>query len=494
MQQGMRSEYALFIIVFLSGAITMVLELVGSRMLAPFVGTTIYVWTSLISIVLASLSLGYFIGGKIADKGPSYKKLSLILLFAAEAILLIIILRDPLFSLLQEHISDVRTRAVLATIALFSLPSFLFGIISPYAVKLKLHSIRHSASTVGNLYAIATIGSIVGTILAGFFLISYLSITQILLFLSLTTLIASILAYAGAYKGIKIVIFFLLLLGVVWEHTSATALANQGMYEKQTTYQSVRVFVDADPLTNRPIKVLGISGLWHSAQFLDSDELVFSYLRHYRLADHFNSDLHRALMVGGGAYTYPRDFLKKHPESVIDVVEIDPALVTIAKEHFGLEDDPRMHIFHTDGRIFINETKNTYDVIFLDAYGKYDIPFHMATAEFANRMYQVLGKNGIVIANIISSIEGRESGVLKTNYKALSAVFPHVYIIPTDTDDVFAKQNVMLIALKSPAEPSSQSTSPELQSYLDRRVQRDNYAKGIQPLTDDFAPLELYSL
>ncbi|MFH1533488.1 MAG: fused MFS/spermidine synthase, partial [Nitrospirota bacterium] len=161
-------KYILEIIVFFSGAIVMVLELVGSRVLAPYVGTSILVWTSLIGIILGSLSLGYYLGGRIADKKASFRILAFILFSAAILITLTTLIKSPVLTFIQTSIRDLRTASVVATILLFTPASIALGMVSPYSVKLKLHRLEATGRTVGNLYALSTIGSIVGTFLAGF--------------------------------------------------------------------------------------------------------------------------------------------------------------------------------------------------------------------------------------------------------------------------------------------------------------------------------------
>lgn len=175
------SKYLLEIVVFVCGAVVMIFELVGSRVLGPYFGTSIVVWTSLIGIILGSLSLGYYLGGKIADKKSSFKGLSLIIFFAAISIGLTVIIKDFWLFVLQNSFTDIRTSSVLASLSLFLPASVFLGMVSPYAVKLKLKNLNTSASTVGTLYAISTIGSIFGTFLSGFYLIPHFGTNKLLI-------------------------------------------------------------------------------------------------------------------------------------------------------------------------------------------------------------------------------------------------------------------------------------------------------------------------
>ena len=195
------NKYILELTIFVCGAVVMIFELVGSRVLGPYFGTSIFVWTSLIGIILGSLSLGYYLGGKIADKKPNFNSLSIIIFLAAVSIGLTIFIKDFLLIYLQIYFTDVRITSVFASLILFSPTSVLLGIVSPYAVKLKIENLNTSGSTVGNLYAISTAGSIIGTFLSGFYLIPQFGTNKLLIILSLTLIFISLLLIMYPYTG-----------------------------------------------------------------------------------------------------------------------------------------------------------------------------------------------------------------------------------------------------------------------------------------------------
>ena len=168
-----RTNYTLEITVFIVGAVIMIFELVGSRVLGPYFGTSIFVWTSLIGIILGSLSLGYYYGGHLADKKPTINKLACIMFQAGVFIGLMIICKDFLLQFLHTFLPGIRLSSVIASVALFFPASFLLGMVAPYAAKLKLQNLKTAGRTLGNLYAISTTGSIVGTFLCGFYLIPH---------------------------------------------------------------------------------------------------------------------------------------------------------------------------------------------------------------------------------------------------------------------------------------------------------------------------------
>ncbi len=180
------------IIVFVCGAIVMAFEIIGSRMLGPYVGTSIFVWTSIIGIILFSLSVGYRFGGWVADRKPRADFLSFIIFFAGLSILLSAAVKDWVLTWFADLIPNIKLNSVMSSIALLAIPSILLGMVSPYAARLKMNSIANSGATVGNLYAISTVGSILGVFLAGFYLIPTFEITNILIILSITLIIISL--------------------------------------------------------------------------------------------------------------------------------------------------------------------------------------------------------------------------------------------------------------------------------------------------------------
>ncbi len=185
-------KYSLEIVVFICGAVVMAFEIIGSRMLGPYVGTSIFVWTSIIGVILLSLSLGYFWGGRIADRRPEAKILALIILLSAIFIAVSTIIKDNLLTYLLNAIYDIRIVSVISSLLLFTVPSILLGMVSPFAARLKMKNITRSGATVGNLYAISTVGSIIGVFLSGFYLIPSFRITKILFLFSIILIITSL--------------------------------------------------------------------------------------------------------------------------------------------------------------------------------------------------------------------------------------------------------------------------------------------------------------
>ncbi len=485
------------LIVFLCGAVVMILELVGSRILAPYVGTSIVVWTSLIGIILGSLSVGYWYGGKLADRNPSNRALSAIILLSAVLVGAIPLLKGHVLDFLQNAIASFSVNAVLATIILFAPPSVALGMVSPYAVRLRMQNLTTSGATVGRLYAISTVGSIAGTFFAGFFLIAYFGSTKILLMLAGILLLISALAYARGFLVVRALLLALLMLSFFLVSVNEKIQERQMIFSVDTRYSHVKIYSSIDEHSGRPTRVMVTNPKeTQSAMYLDDPaDLVLRYTRFYRLIHHFRPDTQTALMIGGAGFSYPKNYLASFPQARLDVVEIDPDLTRLARRHFMLRDEGRLTVYHEDGRTYLNRATVKYDAILGDAFSSlYSVPYQLTTHETVLRMHHALKDNGVVLMNIISSIEGETGEFLRAEYATFKSVFPQVYLFPVgNPEDGGEVQNIMLVALKSTAIPSFHANNPELKRYLAHRWTKP-IANDMPILTDDHAPVDAYML
>ncbi|PWB38858.1 MAG: spermidine synthase [Parcubacteria group bacterium] len=482
------NKHRLEIIVFISGAVVMVFELVGSRVLAPFLGSSIFTWTSIIGVILGSLSLGYWLGGRWADREVSYTTLSLILVVAAGLVALMDLFKDPFLFFLSNAISDIRASSFLGALALFSLPSILLGTISPYAVKLKIINVQTSGSIVGNLYAISTLGSIVGTFLAGFWLIPSFGSTRIIYILALVLALCSFLA---AYKkniktrGLLLAVFIILSI------ISPSYFTQFGIKDFDTRYSRVLIYDTTDKKTQRPVRLMNIDSVSNSGIFLDGEDLLFDYFKYCGLAGHFQDQAEKALLIGGAGYVYPQYFLKNNPRTSLDVVEIDPKLTGLAREYFGLQDSPRLQIFHEDGRMFLNRNEKKYDLVFMDAFNSlFSLPYQLTTQEAISKIYGALNDRGVVLVNLISILDPQKNDFLRAEYSTYRSVFPQVYLFPIiSNSNPEIVQNILLVALKSDQLPSFTSENKEYNEYLSHLLLNYSFdPKAI--LTDEHAPVD----
>jgi len=486
-------KYLLEVIVFVCGALVMVFELVGTRVLGPYVGTSLFVWTSLIGIILGSLSLGYFLGGKLSDRQPNYLYFGQIILAAGFVILITAISKDFILRYLAHLFYDIRWMAVLASVVLFAPGSFFLGMVSPFAVKLKLQVLQKSGSTVGNLYAISTIGSIAGTFLGGFYLIPVFGSSSLVFFIAMALLLTASLIFILIRKWTEAIFAVSLLAVNVWFFQRMQSKM-QSFVDTDTLYNRVMIYNATDAKSGKPVKILRINDERSSAIFLNDDSLVFQYLKYYDLVSYFNPGFRKVLMVGGSGYAYPGHFLKKYPLKKIDVVEIDPELTKLARKYFRLKNNQRLNIFHEDARTFFNRNRNKYDAILIDVFNsQFTLPFQLTTLEFIQHQFDALSDSGIVFVNIISSIGSKSNEFLLSEAKTFEKVFKKVLFFAVDNPkDGQQIQNIMLVALKNPKNVVNLiSTDSLTNGFLSNKIEL-MIPENAPVLTDDYAPVEYF--
>jgi len=269
---------------------------------------------------------------------------------------------------------------------------------------------------------------------------------------------------------------------------------NTRIVDVDTLYNRVMIYNTTDYKTGKEIKLLKVNDERSSAVFTDSDELVFDYLKYYHLVAHFKPDFSKALMIGGSAYTYPMDYLRKYPDATIDVVEIDAELTELAKVHFGLKENPRLNIIHEDGRTFLNRTQQKYDVIFMDAFhSQFTVPFQLTTRECVEKQHEALNDGGLVIANVIAPLDAENDEFLQAQALTYAEVFPQIlFFAVDDPDNKTYFQNIMIVAIKAGNPPELTNQDKELNTFLSHHIDieiRDN----TPVLTDNYAPVEYYA-
>lgn len=480
-------KFNLEIIVFFSGAVVMVYEMVGSRVLAPFLGTSIIIWTSLIGIILGSLSLGYWLGGKLADKKPSRRYFSMIILIAGLLIALTGFIQIVFLSYLQFLFNNIYLNSIIATIVLFAPASILLGMVSPYAVKLKMSDLNTSGQTVRSLYALSTVGSIVGTFLAGFYLIPELGTNRIIFSLATVMIILSIMIGSKDLFKVKSG-----MLAAMVGFSILGGFYNLPYVDVDTAYNKVWIFNANDPETGKLIKVMQVNDEASSAMFIDSDDLVFDYTRYFELIHHFKSIINDTLLLGAAGYSYPKYFLGQNKTATMDVVEIDPGLTDLARKHFGLTDNERLHIFHEDARTFLNRNKKKYDIIFIDAFQSYIVPFQLTTTEVVEKIYDSLKPDGIVVINFIASMNSDSSQFILAEHKTYQEYFPYGYFFLTEPERANDEiQNIVYFAFKDGNKPNLNSENNEYQMIL-QNIWTGSTETDLPILTDDYAPVVKY--
>ncbi|MCW5965054.1 MAG: fused MFS/spermidine synthase [Bryobacterales bacterium] len=478
------------LIAFVSGAAVMVLEITGSRILAPFLGTSVFVWTTLIGVIMASLSTGYWWGGRMADQQPVFSRLALILALAGACAGFTAVAQQSVLEGLEAAHLELRLAALAATLVLFAPASVLLGMVTPYVARLKLESLSTAGAQVGRLYAISTAGSIAGTFAAGYFLLALLGSSRILYGIAFALVALSFVAASASRVGERGgLLVFLLLAAMLSEHERA-ALARSGYLDLDTAYQRVFIIDGIEPETGRPVRLLRAEeSNTQSAIYLDSADLRSPYLHAFHRVTVNHPSLRRVLMIGAAGYAFPRFQLERFPQTQVDVVEIDPAMTTMAHRYFGLTQNPRLSTFHADGRTFVNRTQSKYDVIYLDAFQTRTPPFQLLTHEFVRNLARRLEPGGMVVLNLIASAEHAHSGLAPAIYSTFHEVFQDTRLLQVNgTLPLADRQNLLLVASTSSLPPVGNTMDPVDDVPL---TPVDTSAwKGII-LRDDYAPVEV---
>jgi spermidine synthase len=503
-----RFTKSLAVLVFVAGTASMSLEFAASRILIPVFGSSIYTWGSLIGVILTGLSIGYHVGGKLADKNPNFLKLCLAVFSAGLYIIFIPFIAPTITSaFIQFFVSDSQYASLFAVFTLLIVPTFLLGIVSPYAIKLATRRLTELGNVSGNLYSLSTIGSIAGTFLTVFVLIPTFEINYILFGLGVTLMVFSSLF--GLTRFPKILTVFVVVLLVFFPTISlssaGTVMVHTGtlVYEKETLYSHL------DVIDYGNIRTLYLDGNIHSQMYKDKpEELVNTYTKYFHLGFLFNPDAKDVLFVGGGGFSGPKNFLSMYSDVRIDVVEIDPDVISAARNYFSLPVDngSKLMIYNDDARNFLSKTEKKYDLIILDAFSKNYVPFHLMTLEYFQLLGERLTSDGVIISNNIGSMAGDRSDIVRAVYKTISQVFPSVYVFPTEHNSRNL-QNIMLAAMKTQTEYSKDelrqlgsnndnnnrnfSTALADVDYLGHLYEAELKTSDVPLLTDQFAPVEI---
>ncbi|WP_049987242.1 spermidine synthase [Halobellus rufus] len=481
--------------VFVSGVTSMGLEILAGRILAPEFGNSIYTWGGIIGVFLAALSLGYHRGGKRAAANASHARLVGVFLATALYVAGVVLFGDMVVQSTGLLPLPSQFASLPAITLLFGPPTYLLGYVSPYAAELAGGDV---GATAGHVYALGTVGSIVGAFATTYVLVPTLSVPQIGLVLGLSAVVAAAAVAAPDLRGdsgLRVGVVALALVAAAAVGGVGPGVGGEVVRAEQTAYQELRVVDRGDTRT------LYLDGQPHSAMDLeDPNRHVFEYTRYFHASLLFTEEevdeIDRVLFVGGGGFTGPRIFHDEYPNVTVDVVEIDPAVVDAADEHFGIPDSPRMNVHVGGGRQYLEETNHTYDVIVLDAYRKDTVPFQLTTVEFMRLASDRLDDDGVLLANLISAPTGPASEFYRAEYKTMREVFPRVYSFPTAGGPVV--QNIEIVATKR----GDRLTQTELQARADRRdvgidlsadldsYRTDEPTDDVPVLRDDRAPVD----
>lgn len=483
-------KYLLEITTFIAGATGMIIELVASRILSPYLGNSNLIWTCIIGMMLAFMSLGYFIGGKLSDKHPKRNLLSLFLLNSATFISLIPMIEIYAIEPISKINFSLPLLAIICSTITFGIPSMFLATASPFAVKLKDKDLEEIGGVSGRMSALSTIGSIVGTFLAGFVLIPKLGVKNIILLVVIVLVILSYLIYED--KDIKYTLKTIATLVIL---VSLVLVGKKMFLQKHeemvldTDSEYSRIWIKK--FTNNSGKEYNTLEVDMGYESIASGEknLTADYLKYYDLFNYYQENTEKVLMIGGAAYTYPSYFLEQYKDKKIDVVEIDSKMTELAEKYFDLNtQNKNLNIYHEDGRRYINTTQNKYDCILIDAFKGLNVPFQLTTEEALIQAKRNLNENGIVITNIISALDGKNANFIKYEYATYKKVFKDVKIFKVQNgmfnDDEL--QNLILVGFKGNVIEKNDEYN-KYKNLLKNEVLDFSSDKNV--VTDEFCPV-----
>ena len=493
-------------VVFLTGACVLVVEVLAVRVLSPFYGNTIYTVSSVISVILLALSAGYYAGGILADRRPSLSWFFTLILSSGLLLLLLHVAGTMALPALGAALS-LETGPLVSAALLFLLPALLLGTVSPYAVKLQSMQAPDAGvgRVSGQIFFWSTLGSITGSLLAGFVLIPRVGVDRILI-------ATGVLLFALGFVPLVVVArrrrrlyaaAAALVLIVATPRASAPAIgdAERVVYQEDGVYQKVTIY--EGQYYGRPARFLLLDRSESGAMFLDADdptELVYDYTKYYSLYKVFSPQVRNALVLGGGAYSIPKALLRELPDAVIDVAEIEQSFFELSKQHFRVEESPRLRNHVEDGRRFLQDAPTQYDLIFGDVYYSYfSVPPHFTTQEFFALARSRLRPGGVFIANMIGDLSRRQPSLIMAEIKTFQDVFPNSYYFAVESPEkTDLLQNITLVGYHSDrridvfAPPVTTHPDPLIRflrfKVLDvaRRFELSPYPV----LTDDYSPIE----
>jgi len=491
------ASWVLYVVVCIAGASVLAIEMLGTRILGPFYGVSVFLWSALIAVTLAALSLGYAAGGRWADRGPRLSRLGVFMVSAGAWVLLVPILKHPVLRLTEPL--GLRAAVLVAACVLFAPPLTFLGMVSPYAIRLKASHIDHVGRTAGNLYAVSTVASVLAALLTGFYLIPNFGVSKLLLLLGIAQITAGALAVAGAGNrraGTGLVLLLLPVAVVAATKTPARSAAPElGLLDvEQSPYAEIRV-IDQDGA-----RALVMDGAIHTLVATDTGAPLHRYAAALGACKLLFDEPGKLLLIGlgGGSIvkSYARDGWR------IDAVEIDPAVARTARTWFGLEDrEARVHV--EDGRHYLRTSTATYDLIILDAFGSSSIPFHLATREAFELMAARLAPRGVLAVNV--EAQGWDDVLVRSLAATLRSSFRTVYALPT-SEPPNTLGNVILVGanreLEIPDEklpnpvvylpyPDAHFAVVQLNHAWDNRFEPET--QGARVVTDELNPVGVWA-
>jgi predicted membrane-bound spermidine synthase len=483
------------IAIFLSSAFLLVLEILAGRLIAPYVGVSLYTWTAIIGVILAGLSLGNWLGGVWADRGGTELAAGITLALAGLFSLGILFLLTLVAPLIEAREMTLLGASFFYVLALFFTPAVLLGVVTPLLTTLALALDGRTGHIVGRMHALAALGSILGTFITGYFLVQYLGTRGIIIGTALGLFLLA-LPFFRRRSPVAPIAIIAAAVGLVLATDARNGFSNP--CDSESNYFCIRIVDASDQVPFGTARSLILDHLVHGTNHQSEPGLLISpyvQLIDELALDHFGEEKAETLrwfFAGGGAYTLPRSVQARTPGAAVTVAELDPMVTRSAEENLFLRTDG-MRVVHDDARIVLKrEPSRLYDVIVADAFHDISIPYHLVTQEYAELVKSRLAPDGIYLLNVLDAFP--DPRLVKSMMKTLAESFEHVHVwmdmVPPE-----AERMTFVLSASDVREP------PE--TLVARRGLDHRWLRATEPmmrtgtpfdrlplLTDDYVPVE----
>lgn len=486
-------KHFLIILVFISGMTSLALEMCASHLLAAYFGTSLYIWANLIGLILIYLTVGYFLGGRLADRYPSERILCIITALAALSTSIIPFVSQGILNWSITGMSQVSVSiflsSLIGSILLFAVPVILLGLVSPFAIRLVTKDVERSGRISGSLYAISTLGSILGAFLPVLLLIPTFGVRR-------TLLIFGVLLFAASLWGLRPrwrpafalpLVLLVLPLGPLKDIPYL-------IHDQESLYNYIQVTQQPDGTREL---ILNEGQAIHSIDYPDNRVLTGWYWDYFLSAPYFNTGftaqkLHRICIIGLAGGTIAHQFTSVYGSVPIDGVEIDPAIVNAGRKYFNMN-EPNLHVHIEDGRTYIRTTQERYDLVAIDAFQQPYIPFQLTTREFFSEIRAHLSPTGVVALN--TGHTTHDFRLVQAFVNTMSQVFPSVYVFNVpgtfNTEVMATMQPTSINTFRANlAQFAPNTTMGQVASEVTPVVTQGHATSGGIVFTDDQAPIE----
>ena len=477
----------LYVLVFTVGIATLGAEIAAARLVAPFFGASTIVWANTIGVVLVALSIGYWWGGRLGDRYPDRRYLLLVVLGASGLVALIPFVAQPFFELSIDALDEIEAGAfvgsLFAVLFLVAIPVAVLGTVSPWAIRLSVPDVEHAGRVAGRLYAISTVGSLLGTMLAALVLIPFAGTQRTFVIFALLLALVAAAGLGWRYMAAPIAAAAVLAIPV---GTVKSLDEGEILFETDSEHQYIRVIEEDDG--DRLLELnegQAVHSLMRAGSYLTGD--VWDGYLVLPLAG-LGEPPERIAILGNAAGTTARAYGHYFPDTQVDGVEIDSELEEVGNRFFDMGSNENLAVHNEDARPWLRRSEGGYDAIFVDAYRQPYIPFYLATEEFFGLVRDRLAPGGVVVVNA-GHPEGNDD-LEKVLGRTMAEVFPTVLRDPIEPT------NTLLVASEGPLTPERmREAAQELPSEIRSLAAIEGARLGPRldggaVYTDDRAPVE----